>query len=85
MDRIRSSEITDRDVYLNRRRFIGAGLAIAGGIAIERSATAFGRSAEAFALQAAPHGRKLTTVRSPLSTNETPNTWEHIKIGRAHV
>src|SRR6266511_2826835 len=72
MDKIRSSEITDRRVYVNRRQFIGAGLAIASG--------AFaGRSAEVFALQQpAPHGRKLTTIRSALSTTETPNTWEHI-------
>ena len=31
MDRIRSSEITDRRVYLNRRAFIATALAATGG------------------------------------------------------
>src|SRR5438093_5765731 len=74
MDRIPSSEITDQKVYVNRREFMKAAgvgaLATAGGV------LAFG--APLGAQQPAPHGRKLTTVRSPLSTSEKPNTWEHV-------
>jgi sulfoxide reductase catalytic subunit YedY len=74
MDKIPSSEITDKKVYVNRREFMRAAglgvLATAGGaLAIE---------APLAAQQPAPHGRKLTTVRSPLSTTETPNTWQHV-------
>ena len=71
---IPSSEITDKKVYLNRREFIRA----AGGTAL---VTATGALAAETLLQAqvpAPHGRKLVTRKSPLSTTETPNTWEHI-------
>ena len=71
---IPSSEITDKKVYLNRREFIRA----AGGTAL---VTATGALAAGTLLQAqvpAPHGRKLVTRKSPLSTTETPNTWEHI-------
>jgi len=71
---IPSSEITDKKVYLNRREFIRA----AGGTAL---VTATGALAAEPLLQAqvpAPHGRKLVTRKSPLSTTETPNTWEHI-------
>jgi sulfoxide reductase catalytic subunit YedY len=68
MDRIRGSEITDKKVYLSRRQFIGAAVAAAGGALAARAAVG----------QAAPHGRKLTTVRSALSTTEPPNAWEHI-------
>jgi len=72
MDKIRGSEITSKTEYLNRRDFIRAGAtALAAG-----SALAIGP--RLLAQQAAPHGRKLTTVRSALSTSETPNTWEHI-------
>ena len=72
MDKIRSSEITSKTEYLNRRDFIRAGAtALAAG-----SALAIGP--RLFAQQGAPHGRKLTTVRSALSTSEAPNTWEHI-------
>jgi DMSO/TMAO reductase YedYZ molybdopterin-dependent catalytic subunit len=74
MDKIPSSEITDKKIYVNRREFMRAAglgaLATAGGVlAIE---------APLGAQQPAPHGRKLTTVKSPLSTTETPNTWEHV-------
>src|SRR5262245_59629781 len=67
MDRIRSSEITDRRFYLNRRAFIAAALAATGGAV-----------ADLHAQEPAAHGRKLTTVRSPLSTSEAPNSWEHL-------
>ena len=70
MDKIRSSEITDPRTYFNRREFIGAALAVAGSAAAGVSLTG--------AQQPAAHGRKLTTVKSALSTTETPNTWEHI-------
>jgi sulfoxide reductase catalytic subunit YedY len=71
---IPSSEITPKSVYLNRRQFIraaaGTALATAAGVA----------ATEKFlrAQQPAPHGRKLQTKKSPLSTTETPNSWEHI-------
>lgn len=69
MGKILSSEITDKQVYLNRRSFIAA--ALAAGVS-----TAFPHRLRA--QRPAAHGRKLTTVRSPLSTTETPNSWEHI-------
>ena len=73
MDRIHSSEITDKTLYLNRRGFIRAAM----GTAI---ATATGVLANDTLLRAQPasHGRKLVSKRSPLSITETPNTWEHI-------
>jgi sulfoxide reductase catalytic subunit YedY len=72
---IRSSEITDKKLYLNRREFIrattGTAVAVAAGVV----------SGEAF-LQAAapaPHGRKLENVKpSTLSTDEKANTWDQI-------
>jgi sulfoxide reductase catalytic subunit YedY len=66
--RIRSSEITDRKVYLNRRHFIAA---FAG-------AATSAIAGDAAAQQPAAHGRTLATVRSPLSTTEPANTWEHV-------
>jgi sulfoxide reductase catalytic subunit YedY len=70
---IPSSEITDQKVYLNRRQFIrtaAATAAVAGG--------ALGAERWLNAQQPAAHGRKLVTKKSPLSTSETPNTWEHV-------
>jgi sulfoxide reductase catalytic subunit YedY len=72
---IRSSEITDKKLYLNRREFIrattGTAAAVASGVI----------GAEAF-LQAAtpaPHGRKLENVKkSAFSTDEKANKWEEI-------
>ena len=69
MPRIRSSDITDRRVYLNRRTFMQS-LMVAGGATLATDVVA--------AQQPAAHGRKLATVSSPLSTTEKPNTWEHI-------
>src|SRR5438876_11914083 len=70
---IPSSEITDQRIYVNRREFIrsaaGAVAAAAGAIGAERLL---------YAQQPAPHGRKLQTRPSALSTKEPPNTWEHI-------
>ena len=71
---IRSSEITDKKLYLNRREFIRATT----GTAAAAAAGVLG--AEAF-LQAAPapHGRKLENVqKSPLSTDEKANSWDQI-------
>ncbi len=75
---IRSSEITDPKLYLNRRDFLRttAGVAVAGAgiLAAGRAVSAAG--------QPAPHGRRLENVRkSPLSLTpeqEKANTWEQI-------
>jgi methionine sulfoxide reductase catalytic subunit len=70
MDRIRSSEITDKKVFVRRREFIAAALAAAGAAAIgERPLRA---------QQPATHGRKLPVVASPLSTKEMPNSWDQV-------
>ena len=69
MAEIPSSEITDKRFYLNRRAFIASALAAAGASAIVNP--------ELHAQQPAPHGRKLATVKSPLSGSDSPNTWEH--------
>jgi len=70
---IRSSEITDKKVYLNRRQFMraAAGTAVAAGGVL-------GAGRWLNAQQPAPHGRKLEAKKSPFSTTETPNSWEHI-------
>ena len=70
MDPIRSSAITDKKVYLNRREFIGAALAVAGGV--------LGSERVLRGQQPAAHRRKLTTVKSAWSTTERPNTWDQI-------
>src|SRR5262245_12212103 len=68
MSRIRSSDITDRRVYLNRRSFM-QGLFAGSAMLVSDSV---------FAGQPAAHGRKLTTVRSALSTAEKPNSWDDV-------
>ena len=75
---VRSSEITDKKWYLNRRQFIQA----AGGTA---AATAFGVIGADIGLEAAtpaPHGRKLENVKpSAFSVDQKvdkPNRWEEI-------
>jgi sulfoxide reductase catalytic subunit YedY len=78
---IRSSEITDRKLYLTRREFMLA----AGGAAAGIAACA-GPDADLTAIepgpqdQQAPRGQKLpNVVKSPLSTtDERLNTWEQI-------
>lgn len=75
---IRSSEITDKRLYLNRRDFLrtasGAAVATAGVLAAGQTLRAAG--------QPAPHGAKLQGVtKSPLSLTpeqEKPNSWEQI-------
>jgi sulfoxide reductase catalytic subunit YedY len=68
---IRSSEITPKALYLNRREFMGAA-AIAGVGALAGSAS--------LDAQEAPHGRKLSNVKpSKFSvTNEKINSWKDI-------
>jgi sulfoxide reductase catalytic subunit YedY len=77
---IRSSEITDKKLYLNRRQFIrAAGMAVgaASGVGVLTKGAAVLQ-----AVQPAAHGRKLPNVKtgSPYSnTNgEVMNTWEQI-------
>ena len=72
---IRSSELTDKKLYLNRRDFVrtAAGTAVAAATGV-LGAEAFLRAAEP-----AVHGRKLANVqKSPFSTTEKLNTWEEI-------
>ncbi len=72
---IRSSEITDQKLYLNRREFIRA----ATGTAVAVAGMGIGGNALVHAAQPAPHGRKLENIKkSPLSADEKPNTWEQI-------
>jgi sulfoxide reductase catalytic subunit YedY len=76
---IRSSEITDKKLYLNRREF----LQTATGAAAAGAAVLAGASVVLEAVgQPAPHGRKLDNVRkSPLSVSaadDKVNTWEQI-------
>jgi methionine sulfoxide reductase catalytic subunit len=71
---IPSSEITDKNVYLNRREFIRA----ASGTALATAAGALATEQLLAAQQPAAHGRKLETKKSPLSTTEAPNSWDHI-------
>jgi sulfoxide reductase catalytic subunit YedY len=77
---IRSSEITDKKLYLNRRQFIRAAGIVAGaasGVGVLTKGAAV-----LHAVQPAAHGRKLPNVKtgSPFSnTNgEVMNTWEQI-------
>ncbi|MGD8817444.1 MAG: protein-methionine-sulfoxide reductase catalytic subunit MsrP [Acidobacteriota bacterium] len=72
---IKESRVTPESVYLNRRQILAAGAlsaagTIAGGL-LPKSAFA-GQSP-------APMGPELQgVVKSPLSTDETPNTWEQL-------
>jgi sulfoxide reductase catalytic subunit YedY len=72
---IRSSEITDKKLYLNRREFLGTTAATTAAVA----AGVFGTEAFVHAAAPAPHGRKLENVKkSLLSTEDKPNKWEEI-------
>ena len=73
---IRSSEITDKKLYFNRREFIRATAGTAAAVA----AGAIGGEALLEAAPPAAHGRKLENVKkSPLSVvDEKANTWEQI-------
>ncbi|MGE3511128.1 MAG: protein-methionine-sulfoxide reductase catalytic subunit MsrP [Vicinamibacterales bacterium] len=75
---VRSSEITDKSLYVNRRDFLrtagGAAAAVATGAGV------VGAGAVLEAAQPAPHGRKFDNVqKSQFSlTDEKWNTWEQI-------
>src|SRR5689334_22983737 len=75
---IRSSEITDKKLYLNRREFLQAASVTAGATALG----AIGSEALVHAATPAPHGRKLEGVQpSKFSVDpkaEKPNKWEEI-------
>jgi sulfoxide reductase catalytic subunit YedY len=73
---VRSSEITPKALYLNRRDFIRAASGVAAATAV---GVGFG-GARLAAQKAAPHGRKFPQVaKSPLSvTDERQNSWEDI-------
>ena len=72
---IRSSEITDKRLYHSRREF----LQTAAGTVAVAAAGVVGGEALLDAETPAPHGRKLEHIeKSPLSTDERPNTWEQI-------
>ena len=69
---VRSSEISSKATYLNRRTFIQTAVGVLAGAAVAREAVVD-------AQQPAPHGRKLDGIRkSTLSTTEKPNTWQQI-------
>jgi sulfoxide reductase catalytic subunit YedY len=72
VDKIRSSEITDKAVYLNRRAFVKAA---AGALAISGLGPLAGITAAA---QGGGLRRLEGVQKSPLSTAETPNTYDHI-------
>ena len=72
----RSSEITDRTRYVNRREFIRAAAGTALAAAAPRMSA---RAAAQGRVAPAPHGRKLEHVaKSPLSTTEKANSWDEI-------
>ena len=69
---VRSSEISDKATYLNRRAFIQAAVGVLG-------VGALAGETAVNAQQPAPHGRKLENIqKSALSTTEKPNTWQQI-------
>ena len=74
---IRSSEITDKKTYLNRRDFVRA----ATGTAALAAAGAFGAEALLYAQPPAPRGAKLLNIKpSEFSTSEKANTWDQITM-----
>src|SRR3989454_12397130 len=72
---LRSSDITDKNVYLNRREFLGATAATTAAVV----AGVLGSEAFVRAATPAPHGRKLENVKkTPFGADEKPNKWEDI-------
>ena len=75
---IRSSEITDQKLYLNRREFLNA----ASGTVAAAALGVIGTETLVHAATPAPHGRKLENVKpSTFSVdpkNDKPNKWEEI-------
>src|SRR5262245_54337190 len=77
---IRSSEITDKKLYLNRREFIRAA-AITGATAAAGLAGASAVApAHLLAAKGAPHGRKLMNIKKGFAGNvdEKVNAWDDI-------
>src|SRR5262245_17330860 len=76
---IRSSEITDKKAYLNRREFIRAA-AIAGATAAAGLAGAAALGEATLMAKGAPHGRKLPNIKHGFALNTTDklNAWEDI-------
>ena len=74
---IRSSEITDKKLYLNRREFIRAGGIAAAAGAAAACVVGSGALVEA---KGAPHGRKLTGIKKGVVTapGEKINSWDDI-------
>jgi methionine sulfoxide reductase catalytic subunit len=73
---IRSSEITDKKLYLNRREFLRQS---AGSVAAAAALGTLGAGALVEAATPAPHGRKLQNIqKSPFSTTEKTNSWDQI-------
>src|SRR6202166_5234669 len=76
---VRSSEITDKKLYLNRREFVRTATGAAAAAAAVLAGAGVVLEAAA---QPAPHGRKFDNVRkSPLSVSaadDKVNTWEQI-------
>ena len=71
---IRSSEITDQSLYVNRRSFMRAA-----GVAVAAAAGVGSASDLLYAAEPAPHGAKLPNVKkSDFSTTEKLNSWEQI-------
>jgi methionine sulfoxide reductase catalytic subunit len=72
---LRSSEITDKRAYLNRREFLGAAAATTAAVATG----VLGTDAFVYAATPATHGRKLENVKkTPFGSDEKPNKWEDI-------
>jgi sulfoxide reductase catalytic subunit YedY len=72
---IRSSEITDKKLYLNRREFIQA----AAGTAVAATTGVLALESVVRASTPAAHGRKLANIKkSAWSTTDPQNSWEQI-------
>lgn len=72
---IPSSDITDKRVYMDRRTFLKS----AGAATVATMVAAHGFDAVVSAAQAAEHGMRFESVKaSPLSTDESRNTWDQI-------
>jgi len=73
---LRSSDITPKSLYVNRRQFLGA----AAGTAVATAAGVLGADALVSAKTPAAHGRKIENIKkgSPFSTTEKLNAWDDI-------
>jgi len=76
---IRSSEITDKKVYLNRREFIRAA-AVTGATAAAGVLAANALGSVDLAAKGAPHGRKLANIKKGFAQDvpDKINAWEDI-------